>query len=68
MNIKRRSRKRPATDFKDRLMAFANDVREEARRLPAGDEKYDLIRRARHADTAAHIEDWINSPGLQPPK
>jgi hypothetical protein len=27
-----------------------------------------LLRRARQADTAAHLDEWANSPGLQPPK
>jgi hypothetical protein len=25
-------------------------------------------RRARQAETASHISDWLRSPGLQPPK
>ena len=27
-----------------------------------------LLQRARQAETAAHISDWLRSPGLQPPK
>ena len=27
-----------------------------------------LLRRARQAETAAHISDWLRSPELQPPK
>jgi hypothetical protein len=26
-----------------------------------------LVRKADQADTAAHLDDWVNSPGLQPP-
>ena len=26
------------------------------------------LRRARQADTASHLDEWINSAGLQPPK
>jgi hypothetical protein len=26
------------------------------------------LRKARQAETAAHINDWLTSPGLQPPK
>jgi hypothetical protein len=26
-----------------------------------------LIRRARQAETASHINEWLNSPGLRPP-
>jgi hypothetical protein len=27
-----------------------------------------LLRRARQAETASHINEWLNSPGLAPPK
>jgi hypothetical protein len=27
-----------------------------------------LLRKARQAKTALHINDWLSSPGLQPPK
>jgi hypothetical protein len=26
------------------------------------------LRRARQAETASHINEWLTSPGLQPPK
>jgi hypothetical protein len=26
-----------------------------------------LLRRARQAETAAHINEWLKSPGLRPP-
>ena len=54
--------------LKDRLAAFANKVRETADRLPPGRERDDMLKKARRAETAAHIDDWANSPGLQPPK
>lgn len=52
---------------KDRLISFAQQARERARLL-TGTERDALLKKARQADTAAHIEDWVNSPGLQPPK
>jgi len=27
-----------------------------------------LLRKARQAETAANIDEWLDSPGLQPPK
>jgi hypothetical protein len=54
--------------IQERLRAFAEDVRAKADRLPPGLEKDDLLRRARQADTASHLDEWSNSPGLQPPK
>ena len=51
----------------DRLAAWAEEVREQAAKLPAGPERDALLKKLRQADTAAHLEDWANSPGLQPP-
>ena len=55
--------------LKDRLADWARKVRDQAAaQLPPGTERDDLLKRTRQADTAAHLEDWANSPGLQPPK
>ncbi len=66
--MQRRRRFRQVASLKDRLASFAKEVRERASRLPPGEERTDLLRRARQADTASHLDDWINSPGVQPPK
>ena len=59
--------KRKAT-FKERLMAFAADAQRRADELPPGIQRDELLRKARQADTASHLVEWANSPGLQPPK
>jgi hypothetical protein len=51
--------------LQDRLASFAKEARAKAWVLPPGTEKDDLLRRARQADTAAHLDDWLNSPGLR---
>jgi hypothetical protein len=66
--MQRRRRFKQITSLKDRLASFAKEVRERASLLPPGEERTDLLRRARQADTASHLEEWINSPALQPPK
>jgi hypothetical protein len=53
--------------FQERLAAWAKTVRDQAARLPAGPERDDLLKRASQADTAAHLDAWANSSGLQPP-
>ena len=63
----RRGSKQTAS-LQDRLASFAKNVREKASLLPPGAEKDDLLRKARQADTASHLDDWVNSPGLQSPK
>ena len=63
--IRRFEQSRP---FRNRLAEFARQARERASKLPPGVLREDLLRKARRADTAAHVDDWMNSPGLQPPK
>lgn len=65
--MEERRRFRQTAPLKDRLISFAQEARERARLL-TGTERDTLLKKARQADTAAHIEDWANSPGLQPPK
>jgi hypothetical protein len=45
-------------------------LEEQARRLrkEVGVEREKLIRLARQAETAAHIQEWLTSPGLQAPR
>jgi hypothetical protein len=52
----------------ERLIEEAKLARERAEQLPLGSERDALLKKARHAVTAAHINDWINSPGLRPPE
>jgi hypothetical protein len=54
--------------FPDRLKTFAEELKAKASELRPGPERDALLKRARQADTAAHIDEWANSPGLQPPK
>jgi len=65
--IKRRHFKQ-SISFQDRLARFAQDARDEAAKFPPGIEREDMLRKARQADTAAHLDDWAKSPGLQPAK
>jgi hypothetical protein len=63
----KRRRFHQTKSLQDRLAAWAEEVREQAAKLPAGPERDALLKKLRQADTAAHLEDWANSPGLQPP-
>lgn len=66
MQYRRRFKQTEA--LKDRLASFAKNARERASLLPPGPERDDLLRRASQADTASHVDEWVNSPGLQPPE
>ena len=63
-----RRRFKQTEPLQERLQAFANNARGRAAELPPGTAKDDLLKKARQADTASHIEGWANSSGLQSPK
>ena len=55
--------------FRQQLAAEAMRFREAAEKEPPGTMARELLlRRARQAETASHINDWLTSPGLTPPK
>jgi hypothetical protein len=54
--------------LQDSLAVYAKWAREQASRLRPGAERDSLIKKARQADTAYHLEAWVNSAGLQPPE
>ena len=64
----RRRRFKYTVSFQDRLASFAQETREKASELPTGRERDGLLRKAGQADTAAHLDEWANSPELQPPE
>jgi hypothetical protein len=66
--MQHRRRFKQQLTLQDRLVAWAKSVREQADKLPPGPKRDEMIRKARQADTASHLDDWINSPGLQSPK
>jgi hypothetical protein len=54
--------------FPERLDQEAERLRTDADKLPPGIEREELLRKARQAETASHVNEWLSSPGLQPPK
>ena len=50
------------------LSKEAERLRKEARGTPPGVERDRLIRLARIAETAAHMNQWLSSPGLRAPR
>jgi hypothetical protein len=66
--MQQRTRVKHAASLEDRIAEQANAIKAQAEALPPGSkERAVLERRARHAETFAHMEDWLTSPGLQPP-
>jgi hypothetical protein len=53
----------------ERLSREAQNLRKQAEGMPPGIQRDDLLKKARQADTASQINDWIiSSPGQQPPE
>ena len=65
---KQRRRFKQMESLQVRLAIFAKEAREKASCLPPGPEQDDMLRKAHQADTASHVDDWVNSLELQPPK
>ena len=68
MTILRRRRFKQTKSLKERLLEEAHNLLEEARLLPHGPVRDAALKRAGQAEAAAHMDDWLNSPGLRPPK
>jgi hypothetical protein len=64
----RRRRVQHTASFEERLADEARRFRDAAEvEAPGSLARELLLRRARQAETAAHINEWLSSPGLQPP-
>lgn len=67
MVIKRRRVKHEKT-FRERLEEEAARFKELAEQTPPGMQRELYLRRARQAETASQINNWLKSPSPQPPK
>ncbi|MDH2386627.1 hypothetical protein QDT69_34335 [Bradyrhizobium sp. CER78] len=66
--MQKRRRFEQTQTLRDRLISYAQQARELATALPPCPKKEDLLRKAQQADTASHLDEWLSSPGLQPPR
>lgn len=55
------------TSLEQRLAEEAQRLREAADMAERIQDRDMLLRKARQAETAAHVKEWITSRGLQPP-
>jgi hypothetical protein len=63
-----RRRIKHSETFEERLAEEAERYKKAAEDAPPGMARELLLRRARLAETASHMNHWLKSPGLQPPK
>ena len=66
--MKHRRRIKHLLTLEERLAEAAKRLREQAKTLPPSAERDELVRKARQAEIASHMNEWLTSPGLQPPK
>ena len=66
--MKQRRRFTQTVSLEERLAGEAKRLREQAKALPHGPQREDLLRKARQAEIGSHMSEWLTSPGLQPPK
>jgi hypothetical protein len=52
--------------LKQLLLQEAANLRRQAQEMAPGVHKDELLRKARQAETAARLDDWISCPGLKP--
>jgi hypothetical protein len=63
-----RRRIQHTASFAERLASEAEQFRVAAAEAKPGLERELLLKRARQAETAAHMNEWLSSPGLRSPK
>ncbi|WP_338129070.1 hypothetical protein [Bradyrhizobium yuanmingense] len=57
-----RRRFKQTQSLDERLHQQANRLREEVKSLPRGPEREQVLRKARQAETASHMSEWLTSP------
>ena len=66
--MQRRRRFKQIESLEARLAQEAMRLREEAKSLPPGAVREEMMRKARQAETGSHMTEWLTSPGLRPPE
>ncbi|MGY2903578.1 hypothetical protein [Bradyrhizobium sp. URHC0002] len=66
--MKMRHRFKQTRSLKERLLEEAQNLRDAAKLLPSGPVREAVLKKARQTEAAAHMDDWLNSPGLRSPK
>lgn len=66
--MQQRRRFKQTQSLEERHADEAKRLREQAELLPPGGLRDTVERKARQAETGSHISEWLESPGLQPPK
>ena len=65
--MKKRRRFRQTSTLVERLAEDTEQLREQAKGLQPGTALDHIQKRIRQNETAAHMSEWLNSPGLKAP-
>jgi hypothetical protein len=60
----KRNRTKHEKSFKERLAEESAHYSDLANKTPHGPQRDLYLRRAQQAETAAHVDEWLRSPGL----
>jgi hypothetical protein len=66
--MQHRRRFKQTTTLEERLDQEARRLREQAKKLPPGPEREEFNRKARQAEAASRLSDWLATPGSPPPE
>jgi hypothetical protein len=61
----KRNRRKHTVPFGERLQRAAGEAWAAAGKLPHGQRREALLRKAKQAETAAQMNEWLSSPRLQ---
>ena len=65
--MQKRRRFKQTQSLEERLAEEAKELRKVAETLPPGPTRDAVLRKARQDESAVHMSEWLNSPGLKPP-
>jgi hypothetical protein len=54
--------------FEDRIAVEKVRLEAQVANVPHGPTRDDMLKKIRQLETASHVNEWLTSPGLQPPK
>ena len=57
-----------SSSLEQRLLDEAARLKKRAEKMSDGEARDSLLRKAQQNEDAAHMNKWLTSPGLQPPK
>ena len=63
-----RRRFEQTSSLAQRLMENVEHPKKQLSGLPPGPAREQIVRRIHQNETASHVDDWLKSSGLQPPK